>query len=622
MVEKEDGGRNSGEKLAEREPVTKKARVVSEQTPVVMTTENKEVMITKDDTSKKLSQGKEAAIEVEMCVAREKAMVPLETRMLQFRGLLEEKQVSAFSSWEKELSKIVFDPRYLLLTSKDRKAAFDKYVRERAAEERKAKAKEKEDPRQAVEMRQTDMCEEKSRGEWKCRENEKRIVVQPGWQAFKEKYKISIETYNVCYKAAVRKHKKENPSKETIPKRSIEKEIMEYMTAKVKARSEKLGRKTKLSKREVVGYEKISKKKVTVDAPAGPKSRKVPPGPFGSLAQAVEAPSPPADVVRHPHPPPCPQPRPQQTATAKLSVEKEPVLNKGKKPGEKVVLSQEAGEVVVVKFQCGICRKDFKYPKALQTHMSAHKYKSFQCPNCPKSFNSRKTLKQHMQKEVIECHCGDIFTSQVGLTKHQKSVHEMASCDKCPFEGTVQSVNIHKHNNHRPRPKKREGQLFPCQDCPKVYDDKTNLRRHVKVAHLKEEDLQEHLQAEDQAQVKVANGQPAQVRDGYLAQVADEHQGPVSAGPQAQEEGTPVPSQSEALPSAATFSTPFQAAYPPNLSMYPHFPYPVPNQPPFFYPPVQFGTLGPTLPGRAAAQVRQAENGDKCDYEKAGLPVD
>merc|ERR1711971_769679 len=80
--------------------------------------------------------------------ARERAMVPLETRMLQFRGLLEEKQVSAFSSWEKELSKIVFDPRYLLLTSKERKTVFDKYVRERADEERKekkAKAKERKE---------------------------------------------------------------------------------------------------------------------------------------------------------------------------------------------------------------------------------------------------------------------------------------------------------------------------------------------------------------------------------------------------------------------------------------------------------------------------------------------
>merc|ERR1719237_1283112 len=99
-----------------------KARVVSEQTPVVMTIGNEEVMIIKDDTSKKLPQGKEAAIEAEVRAARERAMVPLETRMLQFRGLLEEKQVSAFSSWEKELSKIVFDPRYLLLTRKEKKA--------------------------------------------------------------------------------------------------------------------------------------------------------------------------------------------------------------------------------------------------------------------------------------------------------------------------------------------------------------------------------------------------------------------------------------------------------------------------------------------------------------------
>merc|ERR1711962_1090874 len=117
------------------EPVAKKARVVSEQTPVVM------------------GAGKESAIEAEVRAARERAMVPLETRMLQFRGLLEEKSVSAFSSWEKELSKIVFDPRYLLLTSKERKTVFDKYVRERADEERKekkAKAKEKRDQFRAL----------------------------------------------------------------------------------------------------------------------------------------------------------------------------------------------------------------------------------------------------------------------------------------------------------------------------------------------------------------------------------------------------------------------------------------------------------------------------------------
>ena len=57
-------------------------------------------------------------------------------------------QVSAFSTWEKELHKIVFDSRYLLLNMKERKQCFDKFVRSRADEERKErkmKLKEKKD---------------------------------------------------------------------------------------------------------------------------------------------------------------------------------------------------------------------------------------------------------------------------------------------------------------------------------------------------------------------------------------------------------------------------------------------------------------------------------------------
>ncbi|MPC97961.1 Transcription elongation regulator 1 [Portunus trituberculatus] len=75
---------------------------------------------------KRIDIGKEAAIEAEVKAARERAIVPLEIRMKQFRDLLAEKGVSAFSSWEKELSKIVFDSRYLLLTSRERKQVFEK----------------------------------------------------------------------------------------------------------------------------------------------------------------------------------------------------------------------------------------------------------------------------------------------------------------------------------------------------------------------------------------------------------------------------------------------------------------------------------------------------------------
>merc|ERR1712173_452654 len=100
-------------------------------------------------------KNKDAAMEAEVKAARERQLVPLEQRMSQFRELLMEKEISAFSTWEKELHKIVFDPRYLLLTSKERKQVFEKYVKERADDERKerkAKAKEaKENLRELLE---------------------------------------------------------------------------------------------------------------------------------------------------------------------------------------------------------------------------------------------------------------------------------------------------------------------------------------------------------------------------------------------------------------------------------------------------------------------------------------
>uniref|UniRef100_A0A069DXB0 Putative transcription factor n=1 Tax=Panstrongylus megistus TaxID=65343 RepID=A0A069DXB0_9HEMI len=93
-----------------------------------------------EKTEKKaIDIGKEAAMEAEVRAARERAIVPLETRIKSFREMLTEKEVSAFSTWEKELHKIVFDPRYLLLTSKERKQVFEKYVKERAEEERREK---------------------------------------------------------------------------------------------------------------------------------------------------------------------------------------------------------------------------------------------------------------------------------------------------------------------------------------------------------------------------------------------------------------------------------------------------------------------------------------------------
>uniref|UniRef100_A0AAX7SEB6 Transcription elongation regulator 1 n=1 Tax=Astatotilapia calliptera TaxID=8154 RepID=A0AAX7SEB6_ASTCA len=92
----------------------------------------------KEDT-KEADSEKEAAMEAELRAARERAIVPLEARMTQFKDMLLERGVSAFSTWDKELHKIVFDPRYLLLNPKERKQVFDQYVKTRAEEERKEK---------------------------------------------------------------------------------------------------------------------------------------------------------------------------------------------------------------------------------------------------------------------------------------------------------------------------------------------------------------------------------------------------------------------------------------------------------------------------------------------------
>lgn len=82
---------------------------------------------------------KEEVMDAEMKAAKERATVPLEQRVKQFKEMLREKDVSAFSTWEKELHKIVFDPRYLLLTSRERKQVFERYVKDRAEEERREK---------------------------------------------------------------------------------------------------------------------------------------------------------------------------------------------------------------------------------------------------------------------------------------------------------------------------------------------------------------------------------------------------------------------------------------------------------------------------------------------------
>ncbi|OXB82537.1 UNVERIFIED_CONTAM: hypothetical protein H355_005792 [Colinus virginianus] len=84
-------------------------------------------------------QGKAGTEERERKPSAAEVTPPLEERITHFRDMLLERGVSAFSTWEKELHKIVFDPRYLLLNSEERKQIFEQFVKTRIREEYKEK---------------------------------------------------------------------------------------------------------------------------------------------------------------------------------------------------------------------------------------------------------------------------------------------------------------------------------------------------------------------------------------------------------------------------------------------------------------------------------------------------
>lgn len=146
MVQGPPGGSPADKKKKEEEeedePPTKKKKIDKDDVK----------LDDKREPIKQIDAGKEAAIEAEVQAARQRAIVPLEIRMKQFRDMLAEKEVSAFSTWEKELHKIVFDPRYLLLTSKERKQVFEQYVKERAEEERREKHRKLKEKRESFRL--------------------------------------------------------------------------------------------------------------------------------------------------------------------------------------------------------------------------------------------------------------------------------------------------------------------------------------------------------------------------------------------------------------------------------------------------------------------------------------
>ncbi|GMT16652.1 hypothetical protein PFISCL1PPCAC_7949, partial [Pristionchus fissidentatus] len=99
----------------------------------------------KEKPRQMLEKPLDPAVQAELIAQQERQKLPLEDRLKQFKEMLVEKKVSASSTFEKELSKIVFDPRYLLLGAAERRACYEAFARERMEVERAEKKKKQKE---------------------------------------------------------------------------------------------------------------------------------------------------------------------------------------------------------------------------------------------------------------------------------------------------------------------------------------------------------------------------------------------------------------------------------------------------------------------------------------------
>ena len=135
----------------------------------------------------------------------------------------------------------------------------------------------------------------------------------------------------------------------------------------------------------------------------------------------------------------------------------------------------------ILRFECSICKKRFRFAKLLNAHLRLHSGKGLsQCNICDKKFNQKYTLKVHLQThEAIKLHkceyCDKSFTQKSNLVEHIR-IHtkvkpfECNLCEKKFCQSSHLKSHIASHDSVR---------QHQCQLCGKRFKLANHLKRHL-----------------------------------------------------------------------------------------------------------------------------------------------
>lgn len=167
-------------------------------------------------------------------------------------------------------------------------------------------------------------------------------------------------------------------------------------------------------------------------------------------------------------------------------------------------------------YSCNYCGKLFSDSSHLARHSNTHAGKSiFSCKECGKCFTENSTLKKHIHVHIgdktlkpLTCSdCGISFMDRDALDQHSQKINEESPLLKCGVceEGFSNECGLRNHEKIHDT-KGKAGSVFksesddstneellnplavrkarkqcPCPECGKIFSEKSNLNRHLKI---------------------------------------------------------------------------------------------------------------------------------------------